>query len=286
MNRARLLCVGLLLLTACGRKVEAPPDHPRLTPNVTLRDVTFHSAALNRDMRYRAVFPAGIPAGRKLPCIYLLHGGGGTFRDWSNYFDVSPLAERGFVLIMPQGDYSYYTNSAARPQDRYEDYIVDDLIANVERQFPAAPGRPNRAIAGVSMGGFGALNLSLRHPDLFAFAGAISPAIDVPSRPFAIRRIGQWRDFRAIFGPWGGPSQRENDPLILARSADPAAAPYMFVSCGNQEGLLASNRQFADILEHRHFRYEFHIVEGGHNWIQFNRTVPSLCNSLTEHFHQ
>ena len=94
-------------------------------------DVAFHSAALNRDMPYRAIIPATIAANQKLPVLYLLHGGGGSFRDWSNYSDVVGYAERGLILIMPEGNSSYYTNSADRPQDRYEEYIVHDLIADL-----------------------------------------------------------------------------------------------------------------------------------------------------------
>ncbi len=122
-------------------------------------DVTFHSAALNRDMPYRAILPARIEPNQKLPVLYLLHGGGGGFRDWSNYSDVAGYAEHGLILVMPEGNSSYYTNSADRPQDRYEDYIVHDLIADVEQRFPAATDRAHRAIAGVSMGGFGAVVL-------------------------------------------------------------------------------------------------------------------------------
>src|SRR5260370_36290934 len=84
-----------------------------------------------------------------------------------------------------------------------------------ESRFPAAVGRSNRAIIGISLGGFGALYLSLRHPDLFVFAGALSPAIDVPSRPFSIKRFGQWREHRSIFGPWGSKTRHDNDPYVL-----------------------------------------------------------------------
>ena len=108
--------------------------------------------------------------------------------------------------------------------------------------------------------------------------------LDVPSRPFSVRRVGQWRDFRAIFGPWNGPHQRENDPMVLARSADPAATPYLFLSCGDQEGLLASNRQFAAILDRRGVAHEFHVVQGGHYWQQFSRTAPLLDASIVAHF--
>jgi len=73
---------------------------------------------------------------------------------------------------MPDGDASYYVNVRMRPPDRYEDYLVQDLISDVEAKFPVNSGRSHRAIIGISMGGFGAVNLSLKHPGLFIFAAA------------------------------------------------------------------------------------------------------------------
>jgi S-formylglutathione hydrolase FrmB len=279
-----LLVIVLSLLPDCNRPQKAvPPDNPRLTPQVTMRNVVFRSAALGRDMPYRVVLPKLVQAGYKLPAVYLLHGSGGDFRDWSNYSDVARYAESGMILVMPEGHSSYYTNAVEPSQDRYEDYVVDDLVRDVETRFPAATGRANRAVVGVSMGGFGAVNLALRHPGLFAFAGGISPALDVPSRPFSIKRPWQWRHYRAIFGPWTGPAQRNHDPFVLARSADPSLAPYLFLSCGEQEGLLSANRQFAALLARRHFRYEFHAVPGGHDWNQWNARLPNVFQSLREH---
>jgi S-formylglutathione hydrolase FrmB len=277
------LCAVFMLLPACNKKRTEQSDHPRLTPNVQMRDVTFRSVALNRDMQYRVILPSSIAAGAKLPVVYLLHGGDGNFRNWSNYSDVAKFAERGLILIMPEGDESYYMNAVERPQDRYEDYIVNDLIADVESEFPVAVGRAGRAIVGVSMGGFGAVKIALSHPDLFIFAGGISPAIDVPSRPFSIKRIPQWRHHRAIFGAWGTVTRRNGDPFMLARSVDPAKAPYLFLTCGEQEGLLPANRNFAALLEQRHFRYEFHVVTGGHDWNQWDARLPSVFQSLIAH---
>ena len=286
MHRAVMcLCISLLCLASCSKRAdEAQKDSPRLTPNVTMIDVTFHSAALKRDMQYRVVLPAKLNANVKLPVVYLLHGGGGGFRDWSNDSDVARMAEQGLLLVMPEGHSSYLTNAAGRPEDRYEDYIVKDLISEVENKFQAARGRSNRAIAGVSMGGFGAVKLALRHPELFAFAGGLSAALDVPSRPFSIKRVDQWRRHRAIFGPWNGQTQEDNDPFVLAQSAETARTPYLFLTCGEQEGLLAVNRRFAALLQQRHFRYEFHTAPGDHNWTQWNARLPSLFQSLSEHF--
>ncbi len=235
-------------------------------------------------MQYRVIMPSAAP-GRKLPVVYLLHGGGGGFRDWSNYSNVARFTETGLILVMPEGDESYYTNAVDPPQDRYEDYIVQDVIADVESRFPAATGRANRAIAGVSMGGFGAIKIALRHPELFMFVGGISSAIDVPRRAFVFRRFHQSRHYESIFGPAGSQTRRDNDPFILVRSANPEAAPYFFLTCGEQEGLLSPNREFATLLERGHFHFEFHTVAGGHNWEQWNGWLPGLFRSLAEHLN-
>ncbi len=262
------------LLAGCSHRLA--DDHPRLTPNVVLRDVTFPSAALGRDMRYRVILLTVVAADRKLPVVYLLHGSGEGFQYWSNYSDVARFSERNLVLVMPQGDDSYYVN-------RYEDYIVQDLFSDAESRFPIAKGRANRAIAGVSMGGFGAIKLALSHPDLFAFAGAFSAAIDVPRRKFSVRRIQQYRAHGAIFGPWGSDTRRRNDPFILARFADPTKTPYLFLECGESEGLLRANRDFARVLKERHLHYEFHEVPGGHTWTQWNQNLTTLFESLRQH---
>jgi putative tributyrin esterase len=278
----------VILLSACKQKepIASLSDFPRISEGVIMRDVTFRSDALHRDMTYRVFLPKGIAEQSKLPAVYLLHGGGGNFRDWSNYSDVSRFAKEGMILVMPEGYSSYYVNAATRPQDRYEDYIVHDLVADAESRFPISTDRINRAIVGVSMGGIGAITLALKHPDLYIYAGGISPAIDVPSRPFSIKRPLQWRDHAAIFGPWESQTRHSNDPFVLARSKDPNKAPYIFLSCGEQEGLMPANRAFAALLKQEHFRYEFHASPGGHDWNQWNNRLTVLFQSVSEHKQQ
>lgn len=286
--RAIVLRTAALLLivafAACHENQPAArPDTPRLVAGVTMRDVTFRSDSLKRDMPYRVILPREIPSGKRLPVVYLLHGGGADYRQWSNDSDVSRFAERGLILVMPEGGSSYYTNAADRPDDRFEDYIVHDLIADVESRFPAASERRSRAIVGISMGGFGAIKNALHHPELYGFVAGLSSAIDVPSRPFSIKRVGQWRAHRAIFGPWKGEVRRNNDPFVLARAADPKPMPYLFLTCGDQEGLLPANRRFAELLAQRHFSFEYHTLHGGHDWNQWNPELDSVFASLLQH---
>jgi S-formylglutathione hydrolase len=245
-----------------------------------MQDVMFFSAALQRQMSYRVFLPAKIDPGAKLPVVYLLHGGGGNYRDWSNRSEVARYAAQGMILVMPEGAFSYYQNVALKPDDKYEDYLTHDLIADVEGRFPAATGRENRAVIGISMGGFAAVKLALSRPGLFAFAGAFSPSIDVCQRRF---HLMQWWRLTNIFGPAGSKTRTMSDPFVLAQSADPAKTPYLYLTAGEMEVLLAPNRRFASRLQQGHFAYEFHTKPGGHDWTEWDSQIPGCFESLLQH---
>ena len=115
------------------------------------------------------------------------------------------------------------------------------------------------------------------------FAAGISSAMDVPRRPFSWKRLQQSRHYNAIFGPSGSATRHDNDPFVLARTADPTAAPFFFLTCGEQEGLLPPNSEFADLLAQRRFRFEFHTVHGGHDWNQWNAWLPAVFRNLAAH---
>jgi S-formylglutathione hydrolase len=281
---ALALIMFALLPAGCRRVQPAAPDHPRLEPGTTVQDVTFHSNSLQREMTYRVYLPAKIVAGQKLPAVYLLHGGGGSFKDWSNDSDVASYSAHGMILVMPEGGSSYYVNAVGKPADKYEDYLLNDLMTDVEARFPVAAGRENRAIVGVSMGGFAAVKLALTRPELFVFAGALSPAIDVPGRRFSWRRWEQSLRFRTIFGPTGSESRRKSDPFVLVESADPAKTPYLYLTAGGQEPLLGPNRRFAAKLKQRGFSYAFHIRPGGHDWTEWDSQIPGCFESLFQRF--
>jgi S-formylglutathione hydrolase FrmB len=280
---AMFVLVWLVFITSCHRKAAPEEDRPRIANGVRMQDFTFHSRALDRDMPYRAFLPKNMRPEMRLPVVYLLHGGNGGFRDWSNYSDVSQYAARGLILVMPEGgDLSYYMNAALKPRDRYEDYIFTDLIADVENRLPAATGRDHRAAIGISMGGFAVIEVALTRPDLFAFVGAFSPSVEVTHRRFNIFRSGQWWRMRSIFGPWGSYTRTSRDPFALVSTADPRKTPFIYMTAGDNEPLLGPDRHFASQLSERHFAHEFHIKPGGHAWDEWDSQISECFESLLQ----
>jgi S-formylglutathione hydrolase FrmB len=170
------------------------------TGEVTVTDVHFPSKSIDGLLCYRAIVPTVAP-GERLPVLYLLHGANSGPNELQQRSDVVKLAvEDRLIVVMPDAALSYYTNAKHLRNARWEDAIVLELPQEVESRFPVLPGRLHTGIAGLSMGGYAAVKLALKHPDLYGFAGSMSGALDVTQRPASLRRWGQtWRVW-TIFG--------------------------------------------------------------------------------------
>ncbi|HTJ31263.1 MAG TPA: alpha/beta hydrolase family protein [Acidobacteriaceae bacterium] len=281
------LCCAVVWMSGCHSEKTEPA---RIAPGVRMQDVRLYSVALGRGMPYRVFLPERVPDGVRLPVVYLLHGRGPDYHDWSVNSDVSKyalpaeggsgVAAHGLILVMPEGGESFYVNAAGRPLERWEDYLVHDLPADVERRFPARSDRAGKAILGISMGGFGAVVQGLRHPESYAFVAGLSAAVDVPERRFTLRRVGQWRLFHSIFGPMGSATRAERDPFVLVTKADPAQAPQFYITAGKDEALYEPDKRFAEALHAHGFASEFHALPGGHAWDEWQGQLPDCFARL------
>ena len=255
-------------------------DIAQVSAGVMMRDVRFFSAALEREMPYRAFLPEAIEPGRRFPVVYLLHGHKMDFHDWSINLDLPKYASQGLILVTPEGHSSFYVNAARIRRDKYEDYVAHDLVKDVESRFPALSGRAHRAIMGISMGGFGALVMALRHPEMYAIACGLSSALDVPERRFSPKSALQWWKLRAIFGPMGSTERAKRDPFHLAKMVPPNAVPPLYLTAGENEFQLKFNRRFVALLAERGIAHEFHIGRGGHDWNEWAAQIPGCFERM------
>jgi putative tributyrin esterase len=251
---------------------------------VHVRDSAFHSAALDREMKYRVLLPCFYQAGvERFPVLYLLHGLYGNYLNWSTLTNLKHYAEKySLIVVMPDAGDSWYTNSAASAKDNFEDYIARDLVAEIDGKFRTLRERQARAIAGLSMGGYGALKIALRYPGNFALAGSLSGALDAPQD--LGDRVPPFRDqLMKVFGPAGSAVRRDNNVFSMLRGASAKDIPYFYLACGSADAdFLQVNREFAAKLSSRGVAYEYHETPGGHAWDYWNRSVRDLLRASAE----
>ena len=260
-------------------------QHPA-PPAGVYRDDTLQSAALGRPLKYRVLLPESYGrSARRFPVLYLLHGLDGHYDDWSTR---TQLAEKAralpLVVVMPEGEDSWYVN-AADGSGRFEDYVADDLVHDVESKYRVIRARYGRAIAGLSMGGYGAITIALKHPALFAAAGSLSGAFDAPDPEFAKSFPAHTEQMAGIFGPPGGDARQRNDVFIIAAAAKASGGPALYFDCGENDRFLASNRRLVAIVQQRGFTYEYHETPGMHAWDYWNRRVAPLLAWVMAQFN-
>ncbi len=255
----------------------------RAGDQVTIRDASFSSASLGRAMKYRILFPAGYERSTsRYPVLYLLHGLTGAYSDWESRTHLAQYAQPlQLIMVMPDAGDSWYTNSVTVPQDKFEDYIANDLIREIDQHYRTIASRHGRAIAGLSMGGYGALKLGLKYPGRFAFAASFSGALDVARDPaFA----GSYQEEIAkIFGPENDAVRKQNDVFALAQSADPSRLPFLYFDCGTEDQFANSNREFAALLQQRKIAHEYRELPGAHDWQYWDRQLPEMLRVMAAH---
>lgn len=245
------------------------------------------SKILNRAVSYCIVLPPSFDADktRRFPILYFLHGLGDNEQSfihtgaWNLTEDLSEKGEmKEFLIATPDGGASFYINSKDG-KTRYEDFLLQEFFPFIEKRYRVSPGRGHRAIAGISMGGYGALHLAFRHPQLFISVSAHSPAL-IEKLPLFLGSAPDSPRSRVLGGVFGIPPDpafwERNSPLILARTANLTGLKIYF-DCGNQDdyGFDAGTAALDKILTSRHIPHEYHLYSGRHDPAYFGEHLPA-----------
>ena len=248
-----------------------------------IQDRVFQSASLGREMHYRILLPAEYPqTARSYPVLYLLHGWHGDYTNWSTLTDLTHDAEKlPIIIVMPDANDSWYVDSASTPQDKYEQYIIKDLIQEVDQHWRTLRSNHRRAIAGLSMGGYGAVKFALKYPGTFAFAGSISGAFNAPEMALIDSRADLAPSLQSAFGAAESRARSENDVYAEIEHAVPASTPYLYIDCGNRDvTFLEPNRKLTAKLSQRELAYEYHETPGAHTWRYWDSRLPELLDAV------
>lgn len=278
--------IGLMAMLVVVVLPACPQQSKPVHSTDTVKHRIFYSISLQREMPYEVVLPVGYAAGRqRYSVLYLLHGWQGDETDWVKRTHLTELAASyKLIIVTPRAGNSWYVNSATNRPDRYADYILDDVIEDVDGHYRTITDAQHRAVAGLSMGGYGALLFTLRRPDLFGFAASISGAFSGPSGiEDVLPQLSPSID--EAFGAWGGTTRRENDLDSLIAIANPTTIPYLFIECGIADPLLPANRHLVAELSKYNLAYEYHELPGAHTWSFWNNSLHSLLAELALQLH-
>jgi S-formylglutathione hydrolase FrmB len=263
--------IWLLLLALLAVLIGA---HYYRENQVRVEKVSFHSQLTGTDLSYNVILPRGYgllsPWRKTYPVLYLLHGHGGNSSSWLAHTHLTEyVANLNVIVVTPEGLDGWYTDSATVANARNETYIVQELIPDVERRFRTIRDRQGRAIAGYSMGGYGALKFGLKYPELFVFAGSMSGAFDAPLRTDEASIL-------TTFGPAGSPARDANNLMKLVGQVSPAKVPYLYLDCGKADPWLGSNRELVSELVKSGIKHNYEEVDGGHDWAYWERRIPNV----------
>jgi S-formylglutathione hydrolase FrmB len=243
---------------------------------------SLNSAALGKELKYAVMLPPSYKTDskRRYPVLYFLHGmfgNEGEFQRRGVAAAVARMREQGLigdvVIVAPAGGNSFYINS--KNGVRYEDAIIEDLIPYIEKTYRAGGSRENRAIQGISMGGWGAMMLAFKHPEMFCsvttHCAALIPELPKPSgEDRRSQFIGQ-----LIGNIFGAPPDedffRSVNPIYVAdrnAAAIKKSGLKIYFDCGEQDryGFAKPNADFDESLTKAGIPHEFHLFPGSHGW--------------------
>lgn len=251
-----------------------------------VRTIPFASKLVGKTLPYNVVLPVNYDkpsaASMRYPVLYLLHGLFGHYDNWTTKTKLSDYASRySMIIVTPEGNDGWYTDSATVAADKYETYVIEELIPDVQHRYRTIKAREGRAVAGLSMGGYGALKFGVKYPEKFNFVASMSGAFGAASWTESDLRGLEaiWRTLSPVFGQADSPTRPANDLYKLYRELTPeriAALPFVYLDCGTEDQLLSGNRAFVDILLAKKIRHEYRQLPGTHAWTYWDTQVQEV----------
>lgn len=261
---------------------------------MALIQVNFISKCLMRTVPIQVILPAdkmtfpGMPerGDRPYKTLYLLHGVFGNYTDWVSGTNIQRWAEeKDLAVVMPSGDNMFYVDQEAG-HNYYGEFIGRELVEITRKMFPLSRQREDTYIAGLSMGGYGALRNGLKYHDTFGCIAGLSSAMiieGIQKRTDDVPFFLESRSFaESIFGNLDQVEASDRNPRWLAcrLKEEGTDIPKIYLTCGTEDSLLDANRSFAGYLRGLGADVTYTEGPGGHEWDFWNRSIKAVLEWL------
>ena len=256
-------------------------------------EVNFISKCLMRTVTFNAIIPVDKfgpqtenAEQKPLKTLYLLHGIFGNYTDWVNGTRIQAWAEANdLAVIMPSGENRFYLDDE-KSGELYGEFIGKELVEFTRKLFPLSDKREDTFIAGLSMGGYGAIRNGLKYAENFGCVIGLSAALvhdtwkdaDNSAPIFTFRR----NYYEAIFGEYDKVKGSDKDPkaLLLKLKEEGRPVPKMYLCCGTEDGLVTANRDFRDFLNENGVDLTYVEGPGKHDWVFWDTFIKKVLDWL------
>lgn len=304
MLSARRIFLNIALLTAAGIilwGMGSCAKEDQKEPFVRYqKDRVIRSRIFNRELYYSVVLPANYDQTTdSFPVVYLLHGFGDNQSAWFQdgliqYYSDQYESENGpMIFVLPQGFNSYYVNryNGSLP---YMDYFVHELVPAIDSIYRTRKDKSQRAVMGYSMGGYGAMILPVKHPEIFSTGVVLSMSFRTDEQYLAEPQDVFDNQWGLIFGGYhqSGTARltdyfMDYSPFHFFNKAD--VSEYsdlrLFFDCGSdEESLHITNGELHNLMRDRSITHEFRVRTGGHSWDYWHKSLPEALKFISYGF--
>ena len=269
---------------------------------IVKESLTLKSAILGKDVKYNIYLPADYDkTNRSYPVLYLLHGFGDNETGWIQFGEANRIADLAIstgeaapmIIAMPDGGISGYVNSHDG-KVKYEDFFIQEFIPFIEKGYRIRTQKRYRAIAGLSMGGYGTFIMSTKYPDLFVAAAPLSAGVRTDEEVLAIAD-DQWN---SSYGLRYGKDLKGKDRLtahyyansilkiIETGNTDNLKKVRYYIDCGDDDFLIKGNMAVHALMIDKKIPHEFRVRDGGHTWTYWRTALPEVLKFVSDSFHQ
>jgi S-formylglutathione hydrolase FrmB len=261
------------------------------------------STILSKDVEYSIYLPADYEtSNRRYPVLYLLHGYTDDETGWTQFGEAHLIADRvtqsgdaaPMIIVMPDAGVTWYVNSYDGKVN-YEDFFIKELIQHIDATYRTRATKQYRAVAGLSMGGYGTMIMATKHPELFSSAAPLSAGV------FTDEEImkgddDMWNNVLGnIFGKrdLAGKNRLtdhyyKNSILKIIETANSEELKKVryYIDCGDEDFLIKGNMALHAAMIEKKITHEFRVRDGAHNWTYWRTALPDVLKFVSESFHQ
>jgi len=260
------------------------------------------SEILKREVHYSIFLPSDYyTSERAYPITYLLHGYGDADDGWIQFGEINRLADEGIktgkippmIIVTPDGFTNFYINAADGSMN-YEDFFIKELIPHIEKTYKVKAEKRFRAVAGLSMGGYGSLLYALKYPNLFVAAAPLSAAVWTDNDVEGLQDAMYDRLFATSMGKNLKGKDRltkswmDNSPftIIEKKTVQELSAVKYWIDCGDDDFLTVGNAQLHIALTNKKVPHEFRMRDGNHNWTYWRTGIIDALSFIGDSFRQ